>query len=103
MSTEPRQSVALSGRQTIADIESTRTLLAEHLAGTGPVEVACDAVAEADVTLIQVLLALRLSLSRQGRGLRLTGVAAGGMAPLLAAAGFDPAAQNGFWQGETQP
>jgi len=58
--TEPRSAadrIELTGAQTIRDIETTRRALLEKLEAKAPLEVDLSRVTEADISLVQLLLA----------------------------------------------
>ncbi len=82
--------LALTGAQTIATIAATRRLLLDGLSGHAALRIDCEAISEADLTLLQLLLAARQSAERLGKRLSLAGVRHGGLGPVLANAGYVP-------------
>lgn len=97
---------ALSGPHTIATIAATRDGLLAAMAEHEDLLIDCAGVTEADLTLLQVLLAARASAQRAGRRLRLGGALQGGLGAVLADAGYAPRpgqpGETSFWLGETE-
>lgn len=83
-------SLDLTGIQTIATIAETRQRLLDALARSTELRVDCAGVTEADMTLLQVLMAAHLSAERRGGRLSLAGVRRGGLEKVLAEAGYLP-------------
>lgn len=96
--------LALTGPHTIATIAATREALLAALAAQDVLVVDCAAITEADLTLLQVLLAARASAQRVGKRLVLENAQAGALAMTLADAGYaERPGQAGeilFWLGE---
>lgn len=101
------ETIVLNGNQSMAAIEQTRTRLLDALASHDAITIGCGGIAEADLTLVQILLAARHSAGRAGKRLRLQGVQQGALAGVLAEAGFGPRPgeagewSDSFWLGET--
>ena len=81
-------SIALTGAQTIATSATTRQLLLSALNQHAELRIDCTAVTEADLTLLQLLLAVRLSAERHGKRLSLVGARRGGLGTVLVDAGY---------------
>ncbi len=95
------EAVDLSGPRTLRNAEETRSLLMEALQRPSPIGLDCSAVAEADLSFVQLLLSARKSAEAAGKTLTLSHPAS---APLLKAAskaGFatkpSPIAENAIW------
>lgn len=88
---------------TVAAAESIHRGLIEALAETAALRVDCSAAAEADIGIVQLLIAARRSAAEAGKGLTLTGTSAT-LRPVLIAAGVLPERPelpvDGFWLGE---
>lgn len=80
--------IALTGTHTIATIAATRQLLLDGLNHHAALRIDCAEITEADLTLLQVLLAARQSAERRGKRLSLAGVRQGGLGPVLDEAGY---------------
>lgn len=96
--------LALTGPQTVATIAATREALLAALATQDVVTIDCAAVTEADLTLLQVLLAAHASAQRAGKRLHLRNTQSGALGVALADAGYanrsGPPGETLFWQGE---
>lgn len=101
----PAGVLVLTGDHTVRNAHLTHKLLLEMLA-SGDVTVDCDGIEEADVTLLQLLIAARRSAHRAGRSLTLVGATAGVLGAMLAATGYAPrdgdSWSDRFWAGETE-
>jgi ABC-type transporter Mla MlaB component len=94
----------LSGNLAIQTIDDTLLQLRQALTENAAVDVDCTAVAEVDVSAIQLFLAARLSAGNAGKTLRIL-IGDGGMAAALEAGGFftpgnDGAKNETFWIAE---
>jgi ABC-type transporter Mla MlaB component len=78
----------LDGILTVRTIDEARVRLVDALARGSTVRVDCSAVVEADVSLIQLLLAARRSAARDGRTLSLAHPAEGVLLTTLLQGGF---------------
>lgn len=100
-SRRPRRFV-LEPVQTLRTIDATCAALRDLLAQHANVEIDCSAVDEADLTLVQLLLAARKSAQQSGKCLALTAPISGSLRDALArsgalyAPGADSSAQS-FW------
>jgi anti-anti-sigma regulatory factor len=88
--------------QTLRAIEATCTELRDLLAQHTSIEIDCSAVDEADLTLVQLLLAARKSAARSGKRLALAAPASGALRNALLRSGLlDGPAPEGsarsFW------
>ncbi len=81
-------SIALTGAQTIATMAITRQLLLNALSQHAELRIDCTAIIEADLTLLQLLLAARLSAERHGKRLSLVGARHGGLGTVLVDSGY---------------
>jgi anti-anti-sigma regulatory factor len=94
--------LCLSGEITLQSADSIHARLLE-MAGQPIVEIDCDAVTEADLSLVQLILAARASAQKSGRVLVLAQPAAGALHQTLQRGGFlgaDPDQPNpdqAFW------
>ena len=89
--------VRLSGTQTIREAEDTLQVLRDALAADSSVTLDCEAVEEADLSFLQLVIAARKSARNAGKTL---GMAAPATGPLLAAldsAGIRPEGDFRFW------
>jgi anti-anti-sigma regulatory factor len=85
-----RLSITLDGVHTIGTIARTRQSLLEAMARSPDLRIDCAGVTEADLTLLQVLLAARLSAERRGGAVTLAGVRLGAVEGVLDQAGYLP-------------
>lgn len=84
---------------------ATQTALADALTAGGPVEIDGSGVVEADLTLIQLLLAARRTAQRRGTPLTLRQPATGALWDLLVRGGFideggDTPVDAEFWMAQ---
>jgi ABC-type transporter Mla MlaB component len=92
----------LAGEITLQSVESIHARLLE-MAGEPIVEIDCDGVTEADVSLVQLILAARSSAQRSARSVTLARPAAGALLETLQRGGFlnadadQPSADRAFW------
>lgn len=95
--------LALDGRATVREAEATHAKLAELLASHGEIEVDCSGVCEADLSLVQLLLAARRAAERDGKRLVLAAPAEGALREALAQGGFlaegagEAGPEQAFW------
>jgi anti-anti-sigma regulatory factor len=95
--------LVLSESVTIRTIEGVRDALLETTQLHRTVEIDCAAVAEADLSLVQLLLAARKSALKSGGTIVLARPASGALrdvltrAGILAASGDPPKAEDAFW------
>ena len=100
VSTEGR--LILTGEITLQSVESIHSRLLE-MAGEPVVEIDCDGITEADLSLVQLILAARASAERSARAITLAHPAAGALLQTLQRGGFlnadtDPwSADQAFW------
>ena len=100
VSTEGR--LILVGEITLQSVESIHSRLLE-MAGEPVVEIDCDGVTEADLSLVQLILAARSSAERSARTITLAHPAAGALLATLQRGGFlnadtdQPSADRAFW------
>jgi ABC-type transporter Mla MlaB component len=87
--TTDMRTVVLSGPRTVRYAEETRTLLLEALQGSSPVTLDCSAVAEADLSFVQLLFAARRSAQLSGNVVTLAHSASGVLQQALSRAGFE--------------
>ncbi len=85
--------------QTLRTIDATLESLSQHLHSATHVAIDCSGVEEADVSILQVLLAARVSAERLGIGLRLVAPSPAllGVAERAGVAAANPA--DPFWTG----
>jgi ABC-type transporter Mla MlaB component len=94
---------ALPSSATIRTVETLRSELLAALERQAALEIDCAALAEADLSLIQVLLAARKTAQASGKTLALAQPASGVLRDVLlrsgflAAAGGPPKEQDAFW------
>lgn len=89
--------VKLSGAQTIREAEGTLLALRDALAAEQSVTLDCEAVEEADLAFLQLILAARKSARQAGKSLALTAPAAGALLAALDSAGIRPEGDYHFW------
>jgi len=89
--------LTLEGAATLRTAEAIHARLLEALEGDGPVEVDCGKVTQADLSLVQLLLAVRRSAARDGKAFTLSSPADGPVKDVLARAGLLPEAGETFW------
>lgn len=91
--------VLLDGRLTVRGAEAVCARLRAAVAPGRIVRVDCSAAEEADLSVVQLLLAARLAARRDGGDVVLAGLPAGPLGAVLAAGGFrvTPEAGRGFW------
>lgn len=93
----------LSGAQTIRSIEAAHAQLRGLLATHAAVEIDCTATTEADISLVQLLLAARRSAEQSGKTIVLAKPAGGALLDVLSRGGFlsaaaEPVTADGaFW------
>ncbi len=93
----------LSGAQTIRVIDDIQAKLRELVSVHTRIEIDCAALTEADLSLVQLLLAARDSAEKSGKTIALAAPATGALLNVLSRGGFvDPAggpatADAGFW------
>lgn len=80
--------LVLEGPATVRTIEPIHARLTELLAGHDAIEVDCAAVTEADLSLVQLLLAARRSAARDGKILSMTAPASSALHQALTVGGF---------------
>ena len=96
----------LEGAQTIRTIDAVRNELLEVMARHRDIVIDCSATTDVDVSLVQLLLAARLSAARNGQLLSLSRPIGEALRATLQRGGFlsgDPSRQGGdaaFWLGE---
>ena len=100
-SRKPRRLV-LQTAQTLRTIDATCGTLRDLLSQHAHVEVDCSAVSEADLTLVQLLLAARKTAEQSGKRLTLTAPATGALLDALRRGGLvgthaPDGASNSFW------
>ena len=95
--------LVLEGAVTVRAIEPVHARLVDLLNRHDTVEIDCTALTEADLSLVQLLLAARRSAMRDGKTLVLTAPASGALRQTLSIGGFLPAdaspadAETAFW------
>lgn len=100
---EKPERLALEGTLTVRNAEETHAKLADVLRRHGDIEVDCTTVVEADLSLVQLLLAARKSARQAGKTLVLAAPAAGALHQVLVDGGFLSAVQgftdpdDAFW------
>ncbi|SMF75349.1 ABC-type transporter Mla maintaining outer membrane lipid asymmetry, MlaB component, contains STAS domain [Tistlia consotensis] len=80
--------LALDGPATVREAEAMHAKLAALLPAHGEIEVDCSAVSEADLSLVQLLLAARRSAGREGKRLVLAAPAEGALLEALTQGGL---------------
>jgi ABC-type transporter Mla MlaB component len=65
------ETVDLSGPRTLRNAEQTRSVLLDALRGPSPVRLDCSAIVEADLSLLQLLLAAKKSAEAAGKDMTL--------------------------------
>jgi hypothetical protein len=95
--------VRLSGAQTIREAEGTLQALRDALAAAPSVALDCDAVEEADLAFLQLILAARKSARQAGKNLNMTAPASGPLLAALDSAGIRPEGDYRFWFEGTTP
>lgn len=94
--------LVLTGEMTLQSIESIHAKLLE-MAGEPVVEIDCEGVTEADLSLVQLILAARASANMSARAVTLAHPAAGALLETLQRGGFlsadpnQPSADQAFW------
>ena len=94
------RSVTFGASMTIRTIELAREAILDAFAEHDSVEIDLSDIAEADLSLVQLVAAARMHAARQGKGLRLTHPANAALAALLQRAGFlaEPTTEDlAFW------
>jgi len=92
--------LAIAGACTLEQADETRQRVAERLRPGSRLTLDLSAVAEADLSLVQILLAARRSAVEHGASLVLLPGASPAVAALVAAAGLTAdAAERAFWEG----
>ena len=92
--------VMLDGVLTVRTAATVRSALIEALTEHQAVEVDCSAAETIDLSLIQILLAARLSARQQGKQLTLAAPAAGVLRAVLERGGLlPPSGADPFWSG----
>jgi ABC-type transporter Mla MlaB component len=92
----------LAGEITLQSVEAIHARLLE-MAGEPVVEIDCDGITEADVSLVQLILAAESSAQRSARAVTLAHPAAGALLDTLLRGGFlnadtdQPSANRAFW------
>jgi ABC-type transporter Mla MlaB component len=90
----------LAGEITLQSVEAIHSRLLE-MAGEPVVEIDCDGVTGADLSLVQLILAARSSAQRSARTVTLVHPAAGALLETLQRGGFlsadQPNADQAFW------
>ena len=89
--------VRLSGTQTIREAEGTLQALRDALADNPSVALDCEAVEEADLSFLQLVISARKSARNTGKTLTLTAPAAGPLLAALDSAGIRPEGDFRFW------
>lgn len=89
--------VRLDGARTIAVAADTHAALSAALAGADAVVVDCRGTSEADLSLVQLLIAARHSADDAGKTLSLAAPADGPLAQILIDAGIG---RDPFWAGQ---
>jgi ABC-type transporter Mla MlaB component len=94
--------LTLSGVCAIRSAEDVYAKLVEAASGHAALEIDCSGIEEADLSLVQMLCAARVSAKRAGRSVRLAQPAAGALHDVLERGGFlsKDAAGHGFWSGK---
>lgn len=93
----------LEGAATVRNAEATHAKLADILRRHDEIEIDCGAVTEADLSLVQLLLAARRSAKRAGKTVVLAGPASGALRAALSQGGFltglpgPTSADEAFW------
>jgi len=82
--------IVLEGPATIRNVEELHAILAAALDYSGSVTVDCAGITDADLSLIQLLLAARKSARRSGQTLVLSAPADGALREALLQGGFMP-------------
>jgi ABC-type transporter Mla MlaB component len=94
--------LVLTGEITLQSVDSIHSRLLE-MAGEPVVEIDCAGVTEADLSLIQLILAARVGAQKSGRTVVLTQPAAGALHETLERGGFlspgadQPNSDHEFW------
>jgi anti-anti-sigma regulatory factor len=89
--------VRLSGTQTIREAEGTLQALRDALAAESTVTLDCEAVEEADLSFLQLIIAARKSARNSGKILELASPATGPLLAALDSAGIRPEGDFRFW------
>ena len=89
--------VRLSGTQTIREAEGTLQALRDALAAESSVALDCEAVEEADLSFLQLVIAARKSARNTGKSLGLAAPATGPLRAALDSAGIRPEGDFRFW------
>jgi len=99
--TSPVCRFELDGVQTVRTIQATHERLVAAMAAHQAIEIDCNAVAELDLSLIQLVLAAKRSADKADKSLTLAAPASGKLRAALDRAGFLAAAVRGpgeaFW------
>ncbi len=103
--TDRDRAIELSGSLTIRDAGATLEKLKAALAGASSLTIDCAALTGADLSIVQLLAAAKLSAATEGKSLRLVAPAGGALHTLLQQSGLlDPdgrpkAPHDQFWAG----
>ena len=89
--------IRFSGAQTIREAEETARTLHEALRDNPDILIDCDAIEEADLTFLQLVIAARHSARRDGKGFGLAATARGPLLAALDRAGIRPEGEHLFW------
>jgi ABC-type transporter Mla MlaB component len=100
-----RGRLVLEGAATIRSADAVHARLSDCLQRHSDVEIDCAGVTEADLSLVQLLLATRRSAERAGKTVALSAPAAGPLRQALAEGGLlptvagQPGSEDAFWRG----
>jgi hypothetical protein len=93
--------IGLDGVRTVRTAEQSHSLLLETFRSASSITVDCSKIAEADLSLVQLLLSARKSAAAAGKKLTLSHAAEGALGSVLARGGFltedSPAGERAFW------
>jgi ABC-type transporter Mla MlaB component len=84
----------LEGAATVRTAEATHAKLADFLRHHSDIEIDCTGITEADLSLVQLLVAARKSAKRSGKTVVLTAPAGGALREALSQGGFLPALEG---------
>lgn len=90
--------LVLDSVQTLRTIEATKDILLQHLNSSSDLVLDCSQVDDADISIVQLLLAARATAARQGAALRLAAPSAA-LRAVLDRTGVCAAADDPFWNG----
>lgn len=82
------EAVDLSGPRTLRNAEQTRSVLLDALRGPSPLRLDCSATAEADLSLVQLLLAAQKSAQAAGKDVTLAHPPSAAFVQAASRAGF---------------